>query len=252
MTGNTKRVDPGAIRHPVWTAIGVLIVVAAIAAGIALWVIGSRDKVQITSTTFSTQVWPVAEGATSTPLDVAVRNHGDDLRTTSIDTAVLEAYSLAPCFDSTALDARTAEPAETIDGDYTIKLSAVTDASSAMAAQTVTTPFDHAVPGGGGSTFTFSVGPSSQPANRVQAFVFRPTLNLNRGNLGLPSVALATTPELVRAYLDGIAALSPDARAAQASCARSQVNQIDRLFALSSLRSAPLTQLHDAYAALAG
>lgn len=246
MTTGREYSDPSAVKHPIGTAIGVLIMIAVIVVGVVLWVRGASEKVQITSTTFSGETTQVGPGVTATPLRVAVQNDGGkDLRITSIDTAVLDAYNIEPCF--TPLPA-----AEPVSAQYTVGLPEVTPTAPALSATTVSTVVDFALPHDAQQSVSLSVGPVAQPVGRVQAFVFRSTLDLDDGGrLGMPAVAMGTTAEAVQTYLAGVAALDAAGRAGQSSCAAGQVERINRLFGQSSLRWEPLVQLRDAYASLA-
>lgn len=236
-----RRSDPGKIKHPVLTAIGVLIMIAVIVVGIVLWRKGSAEAVYTSGPSLGEPVAVESNraGVTATPVEAVASNNGPEaLRVSEIRLDVVRTVPLAPCFSAMTDMAM-------IDARYTVPLPD-------DAAQTATAPFAALVPAGSSTRVTFTVGPAQQPSGTVVVTAFRGVLVADDGaQLGLPSATIAATPELASWYVREMTALDPAARAAQHSCAQRGLAELDSLLGVTAMHAESIRDLRDAYAALA-
>ena len=243
MDDPNARIDPGAIKHPVWTGVGVLVMVAVIIAGVVLWMRGSAESVRISESSLGAPV-ALDGGLTAIPVEATIANQSDQpIRVKELTVDVQSAHRVATCFAAPRV-------LESVPGKYSV---AVPVEAGVPATGVTTIPYTTEVPPHTGGRLAFTVGPQSQDARSVVVTVFRPVVVLEDGaELGLPSVAVATTPEGVQQYVDGVQALSATERSAQRSCARDELDALDDVYGTSSLQDEPLNRLREEYTELAG
>ncbi|MFT3661162.1 MAG: hypothetical protein QM809_07105 [Gordonia sp. (in: high G+C Gram-positive bacteria)] len=243
-----QRADPSRINHPVATAVGVLVMIAVIVVGIVLWTRGSAQAVRIGDTRLASPVPVEAKGArvTASPIEVAVSTESTDPRTAvSLKIEVLRSVTIESC-------SAAVFPEVPVEASYTAPLP-VDQATALPSVATSSVPLHHEVPARGRTQMAFTVGPATQSAGRVVVSVVRPVVVLNDGaELGVQSIALATTPEIVQAYIDGVHALDPTARQEQDRCAETELAKIDDIMNTSSMENEPLRDLRRVYSVLAG
>lgn len=247
MTHN-QRVEPGRINHPVATAIGVLIMIGVIVLGVVLWVRGSSEEVRIGDTGLGAPVPVEAAGGrvTAYPIETTVSTFsGDPLRTTTLKVEVVRSTAIKPC-------APVFFPEVQVDASYTAALP-VDQATGLPSTSTSSYPLDREVPAEGEARVSFTVGPVTQSAGTLAVTVVRPIVVLANGaELGTQSIALATTPEIVQAYIDAVHRLDPTARQEQDQCAKAELAKIDDVLNTSSLENEPLRRLRQVYVVLSG
>ncbi|GAA3951346.1 hypothetical protein [Gordonia caeni] len=243
MDDPNARIDPGAIKHPGWTAAGVIVMLAVIVAGVVLWARGSSEAVRISEPSLGAPV-TLDGGRTAIPVEATIANQSDEpIRVTELKVDVLSSRRVGACF--------TAPPEpDTVTGTYSVALPMQ---AGVPTTGVTTVPYTAEVPAGTGGRLAFTVGPQTQDAGTVIVTVFRPVVVLDDGaELGLPSVATATTPEGVQRYVDGVQALTAAERAAQSACAGGELATFDDVYGTSSLQDEPLKRLRESYTELAG
>lgn len=238
-----KRIDPGAIKHPMWTGIGVVVMLAVIIAGVVLWMRGSAESVRIADPALGAPI-SLDGGLTAIPVEATIENQSDaPIKVSELRVDVLSSHRIAPCFDAPA------EP-DTVTGAYDVTLPVQ---AGLPATGVATVSYGVEVPAGTGGRLAFTVGPRTQDAGSVTVTVFRPVVVLEDGaELGLPSFATATTPEGAQRYIDAVDAMSPTERAAQKSCAGGESATLTGVYGTSSVQDEPLKRLRETYAELAG